>query len=1244
MLKWLVRWLKRFRQSPKKKRYASARAVTAPQVVKKPPELTNADLEYLFTQLLEGVYQARGKYWAIKYLQRMEHRISVDRWIEWLLDFGEKLLTSPAPNNQLAERMVQLGELGIGTVGDLAYDLGIRLLTRNLGEEYWEDLETTQAIPIPVPPPNTELPQQQDVEITTSAASSFSTPGIELIRNFGERLWEDEEDVSQITQNSFVTALQPVKEDTANISPNLINFGEEEGAWIQETLTADDLLVSWEQSNNFAQQLAVELEVPSTNSDPIIGAVSDRSDRITTQAQAYFYQALQQAKNGDLATAMTHYDKALELKPDVCEYWFNRGLTLFYLGNFTEAIASYDKVLEIKPDFYKGWYNKGAALSELGYFADALACFHRALELKPDYQQAYSGWGLMQLKLGYLPEAIFGLDQALLLQPQDSLSWYWRGVAFAENGQHHDAIASYDRAIESDPQLDLAWYNRGLALSNLGCWEDAIANYYQATEINPDCHEAWYALGSELEKLANWADAVKAYDRATQINPDFHDVWVDRGVALANLGRWQDAIASWDRAIAIKSDFYLTWFNRGVASDNLGRREEAIASYYKAIELKPDFHLIWYNLGVAQSHLKRFEEAIASYDQALLLQPDFWEAWLGRGNAAGGAVNFEGLVQQQSHINPALNERGYDGRLASYQEGLRYISPTTHPEGWATLYLASGNAHYEQGKQHSPPRYYWLQAATAYEQALYAFTAEGLTLLHLEVLQNLIKTLVVLGEKAPAHEYQQRAIYLLQSLLNESDRTDESKKQLVLKFAGIAQLTVDIAILYGDLAPGWEILEQGKNACLNWLLYGWTDEIYSPTYADVHQLLNPTTAIVCWHITPCTLRTFVIKYNSPEPIPIFTPVLNFDSIDELPVPEAVARLIEFEKWVQEWNKQYQEYRRVGEDEQSKSKHSWRLDMERRLLQLKNILNISATIQELEDITQLILIPHRDLHAYPLHALFHLAAQEESSNLNANFKITYLPTAQIGLFLKAKFVRQTDELSLLSVEQPNSTDYSRQKFAKIEAELISQLFDNCQRIPESQATKQQVKNALSGDRNLLHFIGQLTENLIHPHQSALLLAHDKLTLEEICKNSLVNYKLITLSASETAMSYPQSITTEYVSLAHAFLSLGVPYVVNNLWTVDSAAAALVMIEFYRRIKLNQSITTAFLEATAWLRELTAGQMTKWYEDAINQLPAEELRIRTHLAAELHRSSQMAADKKLYHHPYYWAGFKLTGNLS
>ncbi len=137
MLKRLIQWFKRLFQSLFGKKQAPS-AVRGNVQNTPPPPLNDTDLEFLFNELLEGVHQARGQQWALKWLHNLEHRVPQERWVEWLQRFGERLLASPTPNNELASRMVQLGDLDIGQVGNVAYDIGMQMLTRNDPEPVWE--------------------------------------------------------------------------------------------------------------------------------------------------------------------------------------------------------------------------------------------------------------------------------------------------------------------------------------------------------------------------------------------------------------------------------------------------------------------------------------------------------------------------------------------------------------------------------------------------------------------------------------------------------------------------------------------------------------------------------------------------------------------------------------------------------------------------------------------------------------------------------------------------------------------------------------------------------------------------------------------------------------------------------------------------------------------------------------------------------------------------------------------------
>ncbi|MBO3462794.1 tetratricopeptide repeat protein [Aetokthonos hydrillicola Thurmond2011] len=1243
MLKQLLLCLKKFLKLPFGRKQAPSLNPDIKKVVEPLPELTNADLEFLFTQLLEGVHQARGRQWAIKYLQRMENRISNQRWIDWLLNFGEKLLLSPAPNNQLGMRMVQLGELGIGTIGELAHDIGVSLLTRNLGESNLKnDVEDAEAkvytsiltsgetfnsdkqYQDPVMP----LARQEKViwkyDTLDTEAIKFAPPFIPQEID-GKRVWVENSPETAVVSNESLTYLEP---KVAN--------------------TLDELLVKLKQSSHLAEELASKLDVQTTH----------QLQTPLEQAQAWFYQGLQQAKRNELLQAIISYDKAIEINPNSYEYWFNRGLALFYLEHFVEAIASYDKAIEIKPNFYKGWYNRGCAQGELGYFEDAVLSFNKAIEIKFDYHEAWSSRGLALVKLGYVEDGISSYDQALLVQPQEYENWYYRGIALATSGRIHDAIASYEKAIELNPEFHFAWYYRGVELSNLGEFEDASASLQQAVEINPDSHEGWYALGCAQDKLGQREEAIASYNHAIQINPDFHDAFIDKGVVLSSLGRWHEAILSWQQALEKKPDFYLTWFNQAVAFENMGHRSEAIASYEKAIELNPDFHLAWYNRGVSLFYLGRFEEAIASYDNALQIQPDYWEAWIARGTAAGDAFNYDSdqiFVSAITATNSNLNQRGYEGKLASYEEGLRYVYQSTYPEGWGRLHLLLGNAHYERGKRDFTPRHYWIQSVAEYYQAMETLTPDAFPQLHLEVLLNLIKTFLSLGETAQAQEFHHCATDLLQYLLSDPEQTDESKKAIALKFAGFGQLAVDIAVQSGELAQALEIAEYSKNACLSWLLYGWRDEIISPSYTSMQKLLNPTTAIIYWFISPYGLRTFIVKYKSPEPIPVFTPVLNVADINEMPLPETLRVKGEFEDWLQDWNEDYQDYCSTDHDKENNSNHSWRATMEQRLLNLKKILNINAIIEELENINYLILIPHLELHRFPLHALFDFSYPLQQQTINSdgyysysqsfkrNFTTSYLPSIQIGLSLKDNSLLPIRKQPLLSFEHPNTTDYLSLKFGQLESEVISHIFDNVRRFQGSKATKKNLENSLSNNYKLLHFQGDITNNFSEPQKSELVLAgDDKLTLEEIYIHQIENYNLVTLSTSETSIFSDKAITTEYVGLVSGLLSQGVSHVLSTLWSVEPGASTLVMIEFYRQMQQHESAAIALSAATTWLKDVTASDLKKWCEDLLKILPHGQFQIRTYLATEVYRKfSKMPGDKKLYNHPYYWAGFTITG---
>ena len=87
---------------------------------------------------------------------------------------------------------------------------------------------------------------------------------------------------------------------------------------------------------------------------------------------------------GDYRGAIADYDRAIELKPDYADAYYNRRISKSALGDYYGAIADYSRAIELKPDFAEAYYNRANAKSELGDYEGAKADRKRAIELDPE--------------------------------------------------------------------------------------------------------------------------------------------------------------------------------------------------------------------------------------------------------------------------------------------------------------------------------------------------------------------------------------------------------------------------------------------------------------------------------------------------------------------------------------------------------------------------------------------------------------------------------------------------------------------------------------------------------------------------------------------------------------------------------------------------------------------------------------------------------------------------------------------
>lgn len=296
--------------------------------------------------------------------------------------------------------------------------------------------------------------------------------------------------------------------------------------------------------------------------------------------------------------------------------------------------------------------------------------------------------------------------------------------------------------------------------------------------------------------------------------------------------------------------------------------------------------------------------------------------------------------------------------------------------------------------------------------------------------------------------------------------------------------------------------------------------------------------------------------------------------------------------------------------------------------------------------RVILIPHRFLHLFPLHAL-PLPNQKDICLLD-KFPggVRYAPSCQL-LQLTEKQERP-DFSHFFGIQNPTQ-DLT---YANLEVQAVRRFFEPAYVLVEKNAKKNAFSTSPHTEHlraaHCVHFSCHGEFNYESPLESKLLLAdHKPLTIGEIFGLDFSQCRLVTLSACETGLTNFLSLSDEYISLPSGFLYAGSPSVVSSLWAVSDLSTAFLMIKFYENFRQSQresgAVAIALNQAQQWLRNLTSeefeivlDQLKPRIEQVFAQLPKSKYAI-------FKASLEQTRKRKPYPfaNPSYWAAFTATG---
>ncbi|MCC3530828.1 MAG: CHAT domain-containing protein [Microcoleus sp. PH2017_22_RUC_O_B] len=310
-----------------------------------------------------------------------------------------------------------------------------------------------------------------------------------------------------------------------------------------------------------------------------------------------------------------------------------------------------------------------------------------------------------------------------------------------------------------------------------------------------------------------------------------------------------------------------------------------------------------------------------------------------------------------------------------------------------------------------------------------------------------------------------------------------------------------------------------------------TQKVNPILYSDIQALTAENTAIIQYYILGDKFLTFIITSQSPTPIVWESSTEDFEALVN---------------WDNEYQKDYKE-----------SKPQWKQKLASRLQNLAEILHLDRILKNIpKPCDRLILIPHRFLHLFPLHAL--PVSQETWLQFNPNSDssppnpylldcfvggVSYAPSCQ--LLQQAKQRERPNFSHLFAIANPTKDRY----LLELQAANIRHKFKSNDFLAKDDANKNAILNAKLSFANCAHFGCHGEFEPDSPLESSLVFANkERLTLLEILNLDLNQCRLVTLSACETGLTESKT-SDEYIGLPFGFLLAGSPSMVTTLWKVD-----------------------------------------------------------------------------------------------
>lgn len=385
-------------------------------------------------------------------------------------------------------------------------------------------------------------------------------------------------------------------------------------------------------------------------------------------------------------------------------------------GNKPEAIKAYQRAVELRPDWAEGWWNIGTLDYNMDRYAEGAAAFQKLVGLSP---QAAVGWellGLCEFETKDFANAKAHLEKGLnLTEGQDAelakVARYHLALLLIRGGEFERAAGMLEKEYGQSampPQVKTAL---GLALLQApllpreidpsrealveaageieaqvaaGDSKRALTNLRELAAANPDVAYVHQAYGAALARAGEENAAKKEFAEASKVSPE---------KAIAEMRIAAPASGGGTGGNAAAGGKFEEIAREAAKARNANDLKSAIALYEQGIAARPAWDEGRWNLAMLYYATAQYAEAASELKQWMARNPQTGAAWgvLGLCEYAQGDYD-NALIHLQRGARIGFGADANAVREARYRLGLLQIRKGEFEQARETLAPEAGGA------------------------------------------------------------------------------------------------------------------------------------------------------------------------------------------------------------------------------------------------------------------------------------------------------------------------------------------------------------------------------------------------------------------------------------------------------------------------------------------------------------------------------------------------------------------------